>query len=90
MYNNISHSVILLARGANVNERNTSGRTPLCIASYYGCKEIIITLLTHSADINMKNIDGWTPLHIASANGYKELVMIAIVGSQLVCTYRME
>ena len=43
---------ILIDNGANVNEKDSSGKTPLREACYYGDKETIRLFLEHGADIS--------------------------------------
>src|SRR3990172_8287050 len=61
---------LLIKNGANVNQANNDGRTPLYGASFHDHVEIVSLLLNHGA--NMYQIDNTkqTPLHIASSNDY--------------------
>jgi len=51
-----------------VNERGPSarGKTPLCVAVYHNCKELVDFLLAKGADVNITSDDGETPLHDAA------------------------
>lgn len=61
---------LLLERGADINKRNQSGDTPLCIAAFVYYHDVIELLLEHGADIDKQNQDGQTPLHIATETEY--------------------
>jgi ankyrin repeat protein len=52
----------LLAQKADPNTFNTEDQSPLCLAGYYGQKDILRALLEHGADPNRANKAGWTPL----------------------------
>ncbi|KAJ2990388.1 hypothetical protein NUW58_g2975 [Xylaria curta] len=52
---------LLIQQGADVNQRDRRGWTPLHIAARYGYRRIIELLVTNGADLDLK-IHGWTPL----------------------------
>lgn len=60
---NLEFSKLLIEKGANVNQKDGSGRTPLEITSYFGFLEIAELLLKHDAKITSACIDraynGW-------------------------------
>lgn len=64
--NNHEMCTLLLAAGADVNERNEDGRTPLMCA---WDAEICKTLLDAGAEVDSRSNDGWTPLMVAALNG---------------------
>lgn len=64
--NNHEMCTLLLAAGADVNERNEDGQTPLM---YAWNAEICKTLLEAGAEVDSRNNDGWTPLMVAALNG---------------------
>ena len=65
---------LLLTHGADVNERNSYGLTPLHFAAAAGDKEIIELLLAHGADVNAATKDGKTPADIAANYKYQDVV----------------
>jgi ankyrin repeat protein len=66
----------LLAKGVNVNIKDTDGRTPLTEAAWNGHSETIKLLLEHGADPSVKKNDGETALSLATARGQKEAVAL--------------
>ena len=81
---------MLLANGADVNARNSSGLTPLHMVVHRGIwpvnwwkgqgpKDVMEALLANGADVNAKDSRGLTPLHMAAASGPKDLVELLLV-----------
>ncbi|MDN7245557.1 ankyrin repeat domain-containing protein [Planococcus shenhongbingii] len=64
----------LIRKGADVNEADDSGFTPLRWAVQEGQLDIVQLLLSHGADINAIDEEGQTPLYQAAADGNSELV----------------
>lgn len=52
---------LLIAQGANVNARNTSGATPLHIACFNGRIDSVRTLIDAGANVGAIDTDGLTP-----------------------------
>jgi ankyrin repeat protein len=52
----------LLEKGADVQAKNSDGRTPLLWACEKGLAEVALSLLEKGADAQAKNSDGVTPL----------------------------
>ncbi|KAL3160023.1 hypothetical protein ABBQ38_010409 [Trebouxia sp. C0009 RCD-2024] len=55
----------MLKTGAQVDQRDDQGCTPLHWAADRGSQQVIKTLLAHGADVNAADIDGQTPLQYA-------------------------
>jgi cytohesin len=75
---------LLVGRGSDVNERETtSGTTPLYAAAAFGREEAVATLLLWGADPNLVGTDGKTPRHAAESNGYRKIAeRIRIAGGR--------
>jgi ankyrin repeat protein len=62
---------LLIARGANVNAKDTiDGETPLLLAAQNQAEDICNLLIDNGADVFAKNKDGWTALMRAARNGH--------------------
>ena len=68
----------ILDKGANVNARDDSQKTPLHWACGYGHMEVAMALVDRGADLDARNDSQRTPLHIACYSGHIELT-IALV-----------
>lgn len=68
----------LLANGANINEPDNYGSTPLMLAISNGQTEMFKILIDRSADIHLKNEEGETALSKAIEIGCKEFVKVLI------------
>ena len=56
---------LLLSQGANIDEKNNSGSTPLHQAVWYQSLDLVKILVSLKADINAKDSSSRTPLDIA-------------------------
>ena len=63
----------LLAQGADVNAKTSTGITPLHEAAQNGNKEITELLLAHGANINAVDNQGWTPMARAQKWSHPEI-----------------
>jgi len=68
----------LLRKGAQVNEKDGGGGTPLHFASCQGHLEISKYLILMGADVNSADNCGSTPLHLACDAGLKDLAELFI------------
>lgn len=64
--------------GADVNEKDENGRTPLMIVCCFGRTEIAALLLKLGADIEAKDNDGWTPIVFASSQWRLDMVTLLL------------
>ena len=64
----------LLAKYADVNIVNSSGQTPLHVATEFGHADCFFELLKHKANIRLEDRSGNTPLHLAAKEGHTEIV----------------
>jgi len=69
---------LLLSKGANVNEKNRMGWTPLHTAIQNRRQALIEPLIAKGADINATNNRGQTPLLAAVNTGQKDAVELLI------------
>lgn len=69
---------LLLDRGADVNLKESEGRTSLCWASESGHIEVVRLLLKKGADLEAADGYGWTPLHLALWSGHIEVVRLLL------------
>jgi len=69
---------LLLRRGADVNDRDQSGQTPLLKASLNGHLQCVEALLQAGADPNLQTTSGFTGLMHAAYKGYAEIVRLSL------------
>ena len=70
---------VLIEFGANVNQANSSGQTPLILAAVGGHAELARVLLEAGADLGVANPHGQTALDIATALEKKVILKILLV-----------
>ena len=68
----------LIEKGADIEDKNNNGYTPLIWTSSYGYTEIIKFLVEKGADIEAKNNNGDTPLICAFENRRIEIIKFLI------------
>ena len=66
--------ITLIASGADINTRTSSGWTPLHIAAGFNHAVAIAILVRHGADVNTTDGDGDTPLMTAASLGHTDSV----------------
>jgi ankyrin repeat protein len=64
----------LLDQGANIEDREPTGETPLIAAALAGQTQIVELLLDRHAAIEARNDRGLTPLHAAAYGGHADTV----------------
>ena len=70
---------LLVSSGANVNNPDDQGLTPLHRASQDGLVDIASALIRHGADVNATDTNKQTPLHVAAANGQADVVKVLLL-----------
>jgi len=82
---NVNATRKLLNNGANVNQNNGNGRSPLMQASFIGNSELVKLLLAKGADVNKADSDGNTALHFATVENYLDItrLLLAAPGIQV-------
>jgi ankyrin repeat protein len=69
----------LLKSGAQVNERDRQGYTPLMHASWNGQQALVERLINSGADINVRDNSGFTALMYAAIYGHNKIVQLLIL-----------
>ncbi|HSW00738.1 MAG TPA: ankyrin repeat domain-containing protein [Sedimentisphaerales bacterium] len=69
---------LLLANGADPNERDEEGNTALSVALLRGDEGVGRLLIGHGCDVHARNPGGTTALHLASAGGRGELISLLL------------
>ena len=70
---NIGRIEELLANGADVNQSDKRGMTPLHWAARYGHEVVVLRLIGAGADINQQDHEHWMPWHLAMIFGHKTI-----------------
>lgn len=69
----------LLKGGADLEEENSLGRTPLNVAAFYGNLGVVVTLLAAKANIEATTRDrGYTALHTAAHRGHTAVLELLL------------
>lgn len=70
MENKVEEVKLLIAQGANVNQQDKLGNTPLHLAAFLGRTDCVIALLNApNIDLSLKNKQNKTPLDMANDGG---------------------
>ena len=63
-----------IAFGADLDEKDAYGSTPLVVATTFGRTDAAVALIEAGADLAIANSEGSTPLHIAAFLCYPDIV----------------
>src|SRR4029453_13703278 len=74
MDGDLKAATALIGRGADVNEKEGEGTTPLMPPASAGRIELVRLLLASKAEVDLRNSAGATPLTAASFGGYTNVV----------------
>jgi hypothetical protein len=77
-YNDVATTRRLLQQGADVEERDAIGDTPLHTVCWKGNVECARLLLEYGADVNARNSKSDTPLHRACYHGHADCVALLL------------
>lgn len=69
---------LLLKYNANLEAKTESGLTPLHVASFMGCMNIVVFLLQHETSPDVTTVRGETPLHLAARANQTDVVRILL------------
>nr|CAD7397593.1 unnamed protein product [Timema poppensis] len=75
---NITRLCVLLAKPNIQCCMFQSGLTPLHVASFMGCMNIVIYLLQHEANPDVPTVRGETPLHLAARANQTDIIRILL------------
>ena len=67
---------ILLSRGAQANVPDSSGNTPLHVATIFGHMELVKLLIYQGGDVYKKGQHGAISIHIAAHEGHANIVRL--------------
>ncbi len=69
---------LLLKYGASIEATTESGLTPLHVAAFMGCMNIVIYLIQHQASPDEATVRGETPLHLAARANQTDIIRILL------------
>ena len=68
----------LIENGANINDKDQIGQTPLIVATQHGCKKIVELLIGAGADIHERNDFGHSAIITAAQENQLEIAQFLI------------
>ncbi len=74
----IEQAKLNISQGADINEKNRDGQTPLLVALSYGHTSIVKLLIDEGADINAMDKSEKTALHLAAFKGNTEAIELLV------------
>lgn len=83
MYDEIDTVKELLAAGADIDQQNECGHTPLILAATYGYEELGILLVAEGADVNIQGREGGTALIAASRHSRPLVELLLSKGADI-------
>jgi len=78
MFNHHVFAFLLCEHGADVDAKDSYGRTSLAIAAEHGNLAVARVLLAAGASVTTNDSMGWTPLHSAAQSGHLKAVTFLI------------
>ena len=78
MAGDIERVKFLIAVGADINEPNTKGVTPLHVVAQEGYPALAQLLIAYGANLHTRYQNLWTPLHLAAQSGHLEVTNLLI------------
>ncbi len=75
---NVALVADMIYQGADLNEKDKSGKAPLHHAAQSSQQEVVRLLIKHGADIEARDGSGTTPLHRAAGYGGQEVARLLI------------
>jgi ankyrin repeat protein len=76
--NNADVITFLIESGANVNDKDQIGQTPLIVATQHGCKKLVEILIGAGADIHERNDFGQSAIITAAQENLLEIAKFLI------------
>ncbi len=77
-YKNVKEVRRHLNEGADVNQKDENGQTPLHYAAESGYTEVAQTLIERGARVESRDNEGRSPLHLAAETGYTPMMDLLI------------
>ena len=66
---------LLLSHGANINQTNNDGLSPLHFAAFNDQENLLLILLSNGADVDLPNKEGKKPIDIAKTQKIKDILI---------------
>jgi ankyrin repeat protein len=75
---NIEIATYLIKKGADVDKKDSTGKSPLFVAAENGHTGIVLLLIEKGADIIFRDPDGKTPFYIATQRGHIDVMSLLL------------